>query len=127
MRFVTFWSSTRATYDFIYLIFSLLGAIVSPRFFAFHLFDICLRVTTLGYIVQAIFTNILKLSAAFLLLFLLIYGFMLVGQSTFQGQYIFGSPGNGNIQCSSNDPCVLLSCPFSLTSVCGLSPVYSKC
>ncbi len=103
VRFVLFWSSTRATYDLLYLIFSLLGAFVSLRFFAFHLFDICLRVTTLGYIVNAIFTNIFKLLAAFSLLFLLIYGFMLVGQSAFQGQYLYGS-GLGVIQCDSKSP-----------------------
>eukprot|EP00048_Salpingoeca_helianthica_P009906 m.142611 g.142611 ORF g.142611 m.142611 type:complete len:1423 (+) comp14974_c15_seq10:957-5225(+) len=107
VRFFLFWSSTRATYDIIYLIFSLLGAFVSLRFFAFHLFDICLRVTTLGYILKAIFTNIFKLIAAFSLLFMLIYGFMLVGQSAFQGQYLYGS-GLGVIQCDSNSP--LLSC-----------------
>jgi hypothetical protein len=98
IRFITFWSRSRLIYDIGYLIVSIIGVSVSLRFFAFHLFDITLRVKTLGFVIQAIFTNILKLGAAFLLLFLMIYAYMLIGQSAFEGLYVFGA---GNVECNS--------------------------
>jgi len=97
IRFLTFWLNTRACYILLSLAFAIMGVSISLRFFAFHLFDIAFRVKTVGFVIQAIVTNMVKLGAAFLLLFLMIYAYMLIGQSAFPGQYVFGA---GQVECS---------------------------
>lgn len=103
-RAITYWSSTRVGYYVVYLFFSIIGVSVSLRFFAFHLFDICLSVSTLGFVVQAISTNLTKLLAAILLILLMIYSYMLIGQSAFRGLYVFGT---GSVECTTDTPYVL--------------------
>lgn len=97
-HFLNFWCVSRPGYLAVYLLFSFLGSFVSMKFFAFHLFDICLRVPTLGFVTASIFINIPKLVAAFVLLFLMIYGWMLIGQSAYLGEYGFN---DGTVECDA--------------------------
>lgn len=102
---ITFWgASSRMLYYVLFLFFSLLGAAASTQFFAFHLFDLCLRIPVMGFVVRfghclfselkfssAIRQNVLRIGAAILLLFMMVYVYTLIGQATYSGIHHFFS------------------------------------
>lgn len=68
-------------YYLCYLAFSLLGLLVSVKFFAFHVLDLATRIRLLNYVMQSVTVNGGQVLATLLLGVLLCYIFAVVGQS----------------------------------------------
>ena len=96
---IAYWATVRLSYYLAFLVFSFLGALRSNSFFAFHFFDLSLRISVMGFVVQAVRQNVFRIAAAILLLFILVYIFALIGQAGFPSEYDFIS--GSSVGCSS--------------------------
>jgi hypothetical protein len=93
---LNFWAvASSAGYFLVYFTLSLIGLISGePRWYAFHIFDLAMRVEVMNMVVLAVKSNLPRLLGAFALTFMLIYVFALIGIAAFPGQYGFADAGS---------------------------------
>eukprot|EP00047_Mylnosiga_fluctuans_P017901 m.65315 g.65315 ORF g.65315 m.65315 type:complete len:2703 (-) comp7315_c0_seq2:81-8189(-) len=106
LQIAFYWARSDLSYFIVFLGFSLAGIAASFQFFAFHLFDLCRRVAVMGFVIQAIRQNVLRIAATIVLLFMLVYVYMLIGRAAYGNEY--GFIANSASVCSSDVP--LLTC-----------------
>ena len=83
-----------AGYFLLYFTLSLIGLIDNePRWYAFHIFDLAMRVEVMRMVVRAVKSNLPRLLGTFALTFMLIYVFALIGIAAFPGKYGFADTG----------------------------------
>eukprot|EP00051_Salpingoeca_urceolata_P023861 m.411246 g.411246 ORF g.411246 m.411246 type:complete len:2678 (-) comp20163_c1_seq6:250-8283(-) len=107
LKSVGYWCThSRVLYLIFYIVFSIMGLSLSLKWFAFHLFDIVFRVQVMGLVMQAVQQNLMKLMATFVLAFLLLYAFSLIGQAGFSGEYGFSDANldTANLECKADSP-----------------------
>eukprot|EP00045_Choanoeca_perplexa_P015435 m.193784 g.193784 ORF g.193784 m.193784 type:complete len:2674 (+) comp16989_c0_seq2:103-8124(+) len=92
---LNYWSvASSAGYFIFYLGLSLVGLFSNePRWYAFHIFDLAMRVETMSMVVLAVKQNLPRLMGTFALTFMLIYVFALIGIAAFPGKYGFADAG----------------------------------
>ncbi len=82
-------SSPLVSYYILYLIFTLLGNIISPLFFAFHLLDLMYRVDSLRAIVMAVQMVSKQLALTAILVVVIVYMYTIVGFNYFREAYTY--------------------------------------
>jgi hypothetical protein len=98
-------SDPYAIYLFLYLFAAILGVVVSPFFFAFHLTQIFLRSTHLRFVIKAIYHNILMLLLVFLVVVCAVYILSIFSFLFFQAYYNdnTGRPCDTILQCTTTN------------------------
>ena len=79
MIFIEFFKEIEVMYYVMYGIFAILGTIVHPFFFIFHLSEILFRYPTLKNVILSVYKPRAQLGLAFYLLLVLIYFVSIIG------------------------------------------------
>eukprot|EP00743_Colponemidia_sp_Colp-15_P008508 GILK01009255.1.p1 GENE.GILK01009255.1~~GILK01009255.1.p1 ORF type:complete len:1334 (-),score=217.51 GILK01009255.1:107-3976(-) len=95
-------SRSWALYYVLYLLFSLLGLLVSPFFFAFHLIDVVPRVKLLRYVITAVTQNAGQLASTAFLWVLVMWFYTIGAFNSYQSEFTFG---DGSLDCTTMATC----------------------
>uniref|UniRef100_A0A7S3GF30 Ion transport domain-containing protein n=1 Tax=Palpitomonas bilix TaxID=652834 RepID=A0A7S3GF30_9EUKA len=103
-RFIALFRTGRFDYELAHVVFSALGATVSPLWFTPHMLDLGVRNRLLAYILKSVTGNLRNLGIALFFGIVVIYLYAVIGFYFFQGQYEFGM--GEKFECTSLYGCI---------------------